>query len=328
MEYSLEALDLALDYLNNNKKITEIDTLGAMIQSESKQFINITESIDIVLNEKFDPKQIKETIKNAIRKILDKIKDFIEWVKMKVLKLFSAIYLKLKNRKSLKQLYNEVKTKATHESVEFVNEDGTSNKAKLDEFLDDETGLTEYFTPIRIKEMYNEFSEILYSDCFERKNADRLLNLDFYDYVVYACNDDLERALDSNKGGREVTIRYFITKDWQKQAEELTKIMSKDMEDNLKWTKSKQNELEKTLSDIDRISDDEIKNANSLADLVSLSSSKNEDKENIQITLRKIAKALEFQMQFINFAKKYLQRCNNIVDSTESFFTNLKKSVS
>ena len=217
MNASMVLLDETLNYLNGNE-MDRIAVMGAMMEQEATQFFNLSESTDIVLNEKFSAKELKEKAIKAIKAVIDKIKDFIKWIKDKVVGFFKAVRNKLKSGKSLKQLLSEVKSKVTHESVSFVNEDAASNKAKLDEFLRDRIDIDNNWNPKRFISISQAIWRSYVGKGMGIHSFDHYNHLGEFIQTEMGFRDDGYVPAYSDAG---ITVKQFIEQDWQDQLEGL-----------------------------------------------------------------------------------------------------------
>ena len=317
---SMVLLDETLNYLNG-KEIDNIAIMGAMIEQEATQFLSFTESTDIVLNEKFSAKELKDKAIAAIKKVIEKIKDFIKWVKDKVVGFFKAVRNKLKSGKSLKQLLSEVKSKVAHESVSFVNEDAASNKAKLDEFLGKHIRINANWGPTTLKVVPNRI-DALYEGRLEG-------TADFIDFdnLKELIDGELNRNPDiifvSLDDSRAVSVREFISKDWESQLDDLCE----SIENNKTTLNTAENEvksLENKLAEINGLSDEQVLNAGSLKDLLSSSSGQDKEKKDIQDQIKHISKYIQLMGEYLRLANDYVSTCASAIAGNKAFLQKLQ----
>ena len=318
---SLVLLDETLNYLNGNE-MDRLVVMGAMMEQEATQFLNFTESTDIVLNEKFNAKELKEKAIKFIKTVIDKIKDFIIWIKDKVVGFFKAVKNRLKSGKSLKQLLSEVKSKATHESVSFVNEDAASNKAKLDEFLGEYVGIKSGWNP----KFFIYVSQLIWR-LYARQSAG-IHRFEYYNNVGDIIKTEMgyskEFVPDHKEDG--ITVKEFIEKDWESELEELCHYLETTNQKMIDEVKSKLKVFENKLAEISGCSDDEILNATSLKDLIN---NHNDDKKDeYENEIEYTGKFISLMTQYTSWANTYIVRCTKAVENNKKFLEDLKKEIS
>jgi molybdopterin converting factor small subunit len=284
------ALDEALALIDGRELSLEFH-VNSLIESGKL----LTESIDITsLNEAEGAKSFKEKIVNALRKVIEKIKNFIKWIGTKVKALWMKIKAKVTGfnlKEKLKKAQEKAKAGKVNESVELVTEGKTL--AELEEWLNekyDKIPLYQ-FDKQSIATIIDNGYDIHYN---EKDNA-------------YVYNANWSFAYPQYGKTRKVFIEYY-----EKSFNDAFNMIQFAMEKKDEFEK-KQKEFEDDLRKIDNISVnsiDDLKNAfksvedkEKIGKMIAETSKSITAATNVITTITKIATEIEAEAARIN---KYL----------------------